>query len=79
MIKAGCATEPTIAAVVLGSELVFQNEDDNSHTLQLGPDQSLVVPARGSKSFTVDFSTGKGMYGYACDNYMVLAGVLVVR
>src|SRR5690606_13304230 len=79
VIKAGCKVDPVIAEVTMGSDLVFQNDDDRPRTLQLAADKSLVVPARGSKTFTVDFSTGSGMYGYLCDSQMVLVGMLVVR
>jgi len=79
VISAGCTSEPAIAAVALDSTVVFANEDDETHTLQLTPDISLVIPAHKSKSVKIDFSTGVGMYGYPCDDFRVLAGMLIVR
>lgn len=78
-IGAACAASPAIAAVAMGDTVVFANEDSRLHTLQLTPDKAVAVPAHDSKSVTIDFVTGTGMYGYPCDDYMVLAGMLVVR
>lgn len=79
VISAACAAEPMIAAVALGDTVLFVNEDNRAHTLQLTPDVTVVIPDHSSKLVTIDFVTGKGMYGYPCDNYMVLSGMLVIR
>lgn len=77
-IGSECVSNPPIAAIAMGESMTFKNEDKKAHTLQISPDIILTIPAHKSASIKIDFATGPGMYGYPCDEFKVLTGMLVV-
>jgi hypothetical protein len=74
----GCLSNPIVARVKLGSTVTITNKDSSPHQLQINPEHTYTIPAKGSLPVKVDFGFGAGWYGYGCDSSNGAAGVFWV-
>ena len=72
-----CGFSPMVARVTEGSSLTFKNEDVKERRIRILDE--FTVPEGESKTITVKFRNGIGVYGIICDNSKMPLGYLEIQ
>ena len=72
-----CGFSPMVARVTEGSSLTFKNEDVKERKIRILDE--FTVPSGESKTITVKFRNGIGVYGIICDNGQAPSGYLEIQ
>lgn len=78
---ADCIGRPIVSRVQMDQPFALRNQDSVDHTVAIGENVRLFIPAGSTKDITADlkiFEFGQGNYGYTCDNQQEVAGIFLV-
>ena len=72
----GCKANPVVVRMKEGDEIRVKNSDGKSHVLLVSADEKYSIEANSTKSLKPLFLKGPGLYGYNCDDKL-LVGILL--